>query len=139
MFYQHTTHDITIRVEVDYVPPDDHRPEARPEAHPEARYVWAYHITLVNGGDETVQLKTRHWTIMDARGHVEHVNGPGVVGETPVLKPHDTYSYSSGCPLSTSSGSMSGYYMFENEDGRPLKVIIPTFSLDLPDARRTLN
>ena len=133
MFYQHTTHDITIRVEVDYVPPEDH------DNGPEMRHVWAYHITLVNGGDETVQLKTRHWTIMDARGHVEYVNGPGVVGETPVLKPHDTYSYSSGCPLSTSSGSMSGYYVFENEDGRSLKVIIPTFSLDLPNTKRTLN
>ncbi len=134
MFYQHTSHDITIRVEVDYVPPeDDHDGTVAP------RHVWAYHITLMNGGDETVQLKTRHWTIMDARGHVEHVNGPGVVGETPILKPHQTYTYSSGCPLSTPSGSMSGYYMFEDEHGRPLKVIIPTFSLDLPNVKRTLN
>ncbi|ESQ85904.1 hypothetical protein AEAC466_01620 [Asticcacaulis sp. AC466] len=134
MFYQHTSHDITIRVEVDYVPPEDHGAETGTP-----RYVWAYHITLMNGGDETVQLKTRHWTIMDARGHVEYVNGPGVVGEAPILKPHQTYSYSSGCPLPTPSGSMSGYYMFEDEQGRPLKVIIPTFSLDLPNTRRTLN
>lgn len=132
MFYQHTSHDITIRVEVDYVPPEDDYTGA-------PRYVWAYHITLMNGGDETLQLKTRHWTIMDARGQVEHVNGPGVVGETPILKPHQTYTYSSGCPLGTPSGSMSGYYMFENEHGRPLKVIIPTFSLDLPNVKRTLN
>lgn len=137
MFYQHTSHDITIRVEVDYVPPDEHN--HAPETRHDMRHVWAYHITLMNGGDETVQLKTRHWTIMDARGQVEHVNGPGVVGETPVLRPHDTFSYSSGCPLSTSSGSMSGYYIFETGEGRPLKVIIPTFSLDLPNARRTLN
>ena len=137
MFYQHTSHDITIRVEVDYVPPEDHN--HAPETRHDMRHVWAYHITLMNGGDETVQLKTRHWTIMDARGQVEYVNGPGVVGETPVLRPHDTFSYSSGCPLSTSSGSMSGYYMFENEYGRPLKVIIPTFSLDLPNIKRTLN
>ena len=133
MFYQHTSHDITVRVEVEYVPPEAHRRGA------DMRHVWAYHITLINGGDETMQLKTRHWTIMDARGHVEYVNGPGVVGETPVLKPGETFSYSSGCPLSTASGSMSGHYMFENEDGRPLKVIIPTFSLDLPDTKRTLN
>jgi len=126
MFYQHTSHDITVRVEVDYVPPDEHKRGS------DMRHVWAYHITLINTGDEIV-------TIMDARGQVEYVNGPGVVGETPVLKPHETYSYSSGCPLATSSGSMSGYYMFDTEDGRPLKVIIPTFSLDLPNARRTLN
>ncbi|MFT4075021.1 MAG: Co2+/Mg2+ efflux protein ApaG [Asticcacaulis sp.] len=133
MFYQHTSHDITVRVEVDYVPPENNKRAS------DMRHVWAYHITMINTGDDTVQLKTRHWTIMDARGQVEHVNGPGVVGETPVLAPGQTYSYSSGCPLNTSSGSMSGYYMFEDEDGRPLKIIIPTFSLDLPNARRTLN
>jgi ApaG protein len=133
MFYQHTSHDITVRVEVDYVPPENHRRAS------DMRYVWAYHITLINTGDETVQLKTRHWTITDALGHAEYVNGPGVIGETPVLKPGQSYSYSSGCPLSTSSGTMSGYYMFETEEGRPFKVIIPTFSLDLPDAKRTLN
>lgn len=133
MFYQHTSHDITVRVEVDYVPPENSKRAS------DMRYVWAYHITMINGGEDTVQLKTRHWTIMDARGQVEYVNGPGVVGETPVLAPGQSYSYSSGCPLSTSSGSMSGYYTFEAEDGRPLKVIIPIFSLDLPNARRTLN
>jgi len=136
MFYQHTSHDITIRVEVDYVPPEDHDQGSEADL---PRHIWAYHITLMNDGSETVQLKTRHWTIMDARGHVEHVNGPGVVGETPVLKPRETYTYSSGCPLSTTSGSMSGYYMFEDAHGRPLKVIIPTFSLDLPNTKRTLN
>jgi ApaG protein len=134
MYYEHTSHDITVRVEVDYVPPEDHE-----RGKAEFRYVWAYHITLRNNGDDVVQLKTRHWTITDARGHVDHVNGPGVVGETPTLAPHQTFSYSSGCPLATPSGTMGGYYMFEREDGRPLKVIIPTFSLDLPGAKRTLN
>lgn len=132
MYYQHTSHDITIRVEVEYIPPDEH-------SHGDKRHVWAYHITMENGGDEIVQLKTRHWTIMDGLGHLDYVNGPGVVGETPTLRPHESYTYTSGCPLNTRSGSMSGYYMFEREDGRPLKVIIPTFSLDLPDAARTLN
>ena len=131
MFYQHTSNDIIVRVEVDYVPPEDHEGDTR--------YVWAYHITLINRGSFIVQLKTRHWTITDERGHVEYVNGPGVVGETPVLKPDASYSYSSGCPLPTPSGAMSGYYMFEREDGVPLRVIIPAFSLDLPGAKRTLN
>jgi len=133
MFYQHTSHDITVRVEVDYVPPENRRRGS------DLRYIWAYHITLINDGSETVQLKTRHWTIVDGRGHAEYVNGPGVVGETPVLRPGERYSYSSGCPLSTPSGSMSGHYMFETKEGRPLKIIIPAFSLDLPDTRRTLN
>ncbi|MGA9658104.1 MAG: Co2+/Mg2+ efflux protein ApaG [Asticcacaulis sp.] len=132
MFYQHTSHDITIRVEVDYVPPEAH-------GHDDGRYVWAYHITLSNEGDRRVQLQTRHWTITNGLGHVDHVDGPGVVGETPILNPHESFSYSSGCPLSTPSGTMEGYYMFEDETGQALKVIIPTFSLDLPDAGRVLN
>jgi ApaG protein len=131
MSYQHTSHGVTVRVEVDFIPQD--------KGSGNERYLWAYHITLINGSDETVQLKTRHWTIVDALGRVQTVDGPGVVGETPVLKPGQAYTYSSGCPLSTPSGTMSGHYMFETPDGRPLKIIIPAFSLDLPDARRVLN
>ncbi len=131
MPYQHTSHGITVRVEVNYVPQEDHEGDER--------YLWAYHITMINGSADTMQLKTRHWTIMDARGRVQKVDGPGVVGETPVLKPGASYTYSSGCPLSTSSGSMSGHYMFTREDGLPVKIVIPAFSLDLPDARRVLN
>ncbi len=131
MDYHHTSNAITVRVEVEYVPQDEHPGDDR--------HVWAYHITMSNGGAFTVQLKTRHWTITDAMGRVQEVEGPGVVGETPVLKPGDSYTYSSGCPLTTSSGAMSGYYMFERADGVPLRVIIPAFSLDLPGAKRVLN
>ncbi|MBW8880607.1 MAG: Co2+/Mg2+ efflux protein ApaG [Asticcacaulis sp.] len=131
MSYQQTSFGITVRVEVDYVPQEDNTGEER--------YLWAYHITLINGSHDVVQLKTRHWTIMDALGRVQKVDGPGVVGQTPVLKPGETYSYSSGCPLSTSSGAMSGHYMFMREDGLPIKVMIPAFSLDLPDIKRVLN
>ncbi len=131
MPYQHTSHGVTVRVEVDYVPQEDNTGDER--------YLWAYHITMINGSDDTIQLRTRHWTIMDAKGRVQKVDGPGVVGETPVLKPGASYTYSSGCPLSTNSGSMSGYYMFEREDNSQLKVLVPAFSLDLPDIKRVLN
>ena len=131
MSYQHTSNAVTVSVEVEYVPQDEHDDPDR--------YVWAYHITMHNNGAMTVQLKTRHWTITDARGRIQEVDGPGVVGETPVLEPGGTYTYSSGCPLETTSGAMSGYYMFEREDGLPLKVTIPAFSLDLPDTKRVLN
>ena len=131
MSYQQTSFGVTVSVEVNYVPQEEHGGDER--------YLWAYHITLINGSHDTVQLKTRHWTIMDALGRIQKVDGPGVVGETPTLTPGASYTYSSGCPLSTSSGSMSGHYMFQREDGLPLKVIIPAFSLDLPDARRVLN
>jgi ApaG protein len=132
MIYSAITHDIRIEVEVEYVPPDQHI-----EAH--NTHVWAYRITMNNEGGRIVRLKTRHWTIMDGKGRVQTVDGEGVVGEHPILGPHDSYSYSSGCPLPTPSGSMSGYYVFKTEEGESLKVEIPTFSLDLPQARRVLN
>jgi len=132
MSYSHTTHGITVQVDVDYVPPSEHKQGP-------GRYLWAYHIRLTNGGQATVQLRTRHWDITDATGRVQVVDGEGVVGETPVLETGESYSYSSGCPLPTPSGTMSGWYMFERGDGAWIKVIIPAFSLDIPNARRVLN
>ncbi|MDI7775442.1 Co2+/Mg2+ efflux protein ApaG [Asticcacaulis sp. EMRT-3] len=131
MPYQTISHDIQIAVEVEYVPPEQH-------GHTD-RYVWAYHITMENLGSDTAQLKTRHWTITDGRGHVEHVDGPGVVGETPVLQPGESFTYTSGCPLTTDSGMMCGHYVFEDAKGAQRMVEIPAFSLDLPDARHRLH
>jgi ApaG protein len=132
MFYSHTSHGITVEVEVEYLAPEVH--DYGPD-----QYAWAYHVTLRNSSDEVVQLRTRHWTITDGFGRMHKVNGEGVVGQKPRLRPGEVYEYSSGCPLPTSSGSMSGHYMFVREDGAPLKVIIPAFSLDVPDAGRVLN
>jgi len=132
MSYSHTTHGIAVQVDVDYVVPSDH-------GHGPGHYVWAYHIRLTNSSDATVQLRTRHWDITDATGRVQVVDGEGVIGETPVLQTGQSYSYSSGCPLTTPSGTMSGWYMFERGDGAWIKVLIPAFSLDIPDSRRVLN
>lgn len=132
MIYSHTSHGVTVEVEVEYLPQDTH--DYGPD-----QYAWAYHITMRNSSDEVIQLRTRHWTITDGFGRVHLVNGEGVVGQKPRLQPGDIYEYSSGCPLPTSSGSMSGHYMFVREDGAPVKVIIPAFSLDVPDAGRVLN
>ncbi|MGZ3304316.1 MAG: Co2+/Mg2+ efflux protein ApaG [Asticcacaulis sp.] len=132
MSYSQTTHGITIEVDVEYIPQAEHG--RGPGAH-----VWAYHIRMVNGSEVTVQLRTRHWDITDGQGRTQVVDGEGVVGETPVLHPGEAYRYASGCPLNTPSGSMSGWYMFERGDGSWLKVIIPAFSLDVPDANRVLN
>src|SRR5262245_66114464 len=71
-------------------------------------FFWAYTITLTNLGGETVQLKTRHWRINDAQGRLQEVRGAGVVGEEPVLKPGENFEYTSGVPLPTSSGFMTG-------------------------------
>ena len=132
MSYSHTTHGITVHVDVDYVPPSEHN-------RGPGQYVWAYRIQLTNSSDATVQLRTRHWDIIDAAGRLQVVEGEGVVGDTPVLETGQSYSYASGCPLATPSGTMSGWYMFERGDGAWIKVLIPAFSLDIPDARRVLN
>ena len=84
-------------------------------------------------------LRSRYWHITDENGQVEEVQGPGVVGEQPVLDPGDSFQYSSGCPLSTPSGVMVGRYQMEGEDGSSFEIEIPAFSLDLPDRARTVN
>ncbi len=105
----------------------------------EGRYFWAYTVEISNGGKATVQLKTREWLITDANGRRETVRGPGVVGQTPTLAPGEAFKYTSGCPLSTSSGIMTGSYQLQQADGSMLDVAIPSFSLDSPYAKRSIN
>ena len=103
------------------------------------RHVWAYTVEIANEGQTRVQLRERSWRITDGNGAVEHVRGPGVVGEQPVLGPGERFEYTSGCPLSTPSGFMEGYYTMVREDGETFEAAIPAFSLDLPGAGRVLN
>lgn len=105
----------------------------------ENRWVWAYQIEIVNLTGGPVQLISRRWTITDALGRIEQVQGPGVVGEQPVIGAGDSYSYASGCPLPTPSGSMVGAYVMTAADGRSFEARIPAFSLDVPGTRRVLN
>ena len=129
--YTAETNGILIRVRPSYL-----AGQSDPD---EGRWVWAYQIEIVNLTGSTVQLMARRWTITDAHGHVEEVRGPGVVGEQPVIEPGGSYSYASGCPLTTDSGSMVGAYYMTDVDGRSFEVEIPAFSLDTPEARRVLN
>lgn len=124
--FQHAarSHDITVRVGVNFLP-EQSQPAAR-------KWFWMYHIRIENGSDRTVQLQTRHWRITDGRGMVHHVDGEGVVGETPVLQPGATHDYVSGCPLTTPSGSMEGFYTFSDEAGEPMEIRIPYFPLSAP-------
>lgn len=103
------------------------------------RYFWAYRVVIANEGSVTVQLLSRHWLITDANGKVEEVRGKGVVGEQPILRPGDSFEYTSGCPLTTQSGFMAGSYTMIDERGEKFDVTIPAFALDLPDARPVLN
>ncbi len=104
-----------------------------------SQYFWAYRIVIENQGLETVQLLSRHWMITNARGELNEVKGPGVVGEQPVLKPGERHEYTSGVPLDTPSGMMGGAYQMESETGERFDIEIPTFSLDLPSQRVLLN
>ena len=94
---------------------------------------------IENGGGEAVQLLRRHWKITDALGRVQEVEGEGVVGEQPVLAPGERFEYTSGVPLSTASGFMSGRYHMVSESGERFDIEVPTFSLDIPDTKRVLN
>lgn len=102
----------------------------------QGRWFWSYHIRIENHGDEPVQLLTRHWKITDGRGMVNHVDGDGVVGEQPLLKPGESHDYVSGCPLSTPSGIMEGQYRFIREDGGTFLAEIPRFKLVAPATAR---
>ncbi|HUZ71390.1 MAG TPA: Co2+/Mg2+ efflux protein ApaG [Stellaceae bacterium] len=129
--YSETTQSITVTVEPNFL-------EDR-SSPGENHYVWAYHVRIENKGPETVQLRRRYWRITDALGRVQEVRGPGVVGEQPVLHPGDAFEYTSGAPLSTPSGIMSGSYDMETRDGRSFAVAIPAFSLDSPHQSVRLN
>lgn len=105
----------------------------------DSQYVWAYHVRIENEGEETVQLRSRHWRITDGLGRLQEVRGPGVIGKTPMLRPGEVFEYTSGTPLSTSSGIMSGTYQMVSETGEKFDIEIPAFSLDTPAAPRSLN
>ena len=102
-------------------------------------FFWAYSIAITNTGPETVQLRTRHWRITDALGRLQEVKGAGVVGEEPVLKPGQSFEYTSGVPLPTPSGFMTGTYGMQTETGGGFDVEIPTFSLDCSYGGQTIN
>ena len=129
--YRTVTRHIEVRV----------RPTFLPErSSPENSYFfWAYTITLTNLGRETVQLKTRHWRITDANGRLQEVRGAGVVGEEPVLKPGESFEYTSGVPLPTPSGFMVGSYGMVTAAGESFDIDIPAFSLDSGQGKRTIN
>lgn len=98
----------------------------------EDQYVFAYTITIENTGSETAQLISRHWIITDGNFAVQEVRGLGVVGEQPVIKPGETYEYSSGCQLKTPVGTMRGSYQMVAEDGTQFEATIPEFTLSVP-------
>jgi ApaG protein len=129
--YRAVTRQIEVTVEPNFLP--------EKSSAEQCRYFWSYTIVITNTGDETVQLKERHWIITDASGRQQQIRGEGVVGEQPVLAPGERFEYTSGVPLTTASGFMAGHYQMVSETGERFEIEVPTFSLDSPHVRRVLN
>lgn len=120
----HKRYEFEVKVETTFVP--EQSDEARD------RYVFSYTITISNIGSVTAQLISRHWIITDATGEVQEVRGLGVVGAQPLLKPGESFQYTSGCVLLTPVGTMRGSYQMVAEDGTPFETPIPEFQLTMP-------
>ncbi len=129
--YTATTNRISVSVEPRYM--------ADRSDPAEGRFFWSYTVEIANGGAAPVQILARHWVITDQFGRREDVRGIGVVGEQPVIDPGASYTYTSGCPLPTPSGTMVGTYQAVGDDGEVFSVEIPAFSLDIPGQKRVLN
>ena len=129
--YSETTDSILVTVKPFFL--DD---QSSPH---ENRFVWAYQVRIENKGPIAVQLRRRHWRITDSFGRTQEVRGDGVVGEQPVLKPGESFEYTSGTPLPTPSGIMVGTYFMEAEGGKELAIAIPAFSLDSPHQTMRVN
>ncbi|MBM3564523.1 MAG: Co2+/Mg2+ efflux protein ApaG [Alphaproteobacteria bacterium] len=129
--YAKTTRAITVSVQPSFLA-DQSSPE-------DGRFVWAYHVRIENQSNRTVRLINRYWRITDAQGRTQEVRGAGVVGKQPRLNPGGTFEYTSGTPLATPSGFMSGSYQMKDEDGGLFEIEVPAFSLDSPHHPARLN
>ena len=92
-------------------------------------YFFSYQVKIINNSDVTVKLLSRYWHIKDGTGQSEDIHGPGVVGQTPSIKPKEFFRYTSFCPLQTPIGFMSGSYRMARENGEQFDAEIPQFKL----------
>ena len=122
-----TTRGIRIEVESKY------EPERSSPA--ESYYFFSYRVRISNLGTGKAQLLSRLWIITDSDGEVQRVEGPGVVGETPILEAGQAFEYTSFCPLKTAVGAMEGYYVMElATTGERFEALIAAFTLAVPGA-----
>lgn len=122
--FETVTRGIRITVQPEYMP--DRSDPA------EGNFLFAYHITIRNEGPEPVKLVSRQWIITDGSGKQEQVNGPGVVGEQPHLRPGEGFRYTSACPLATPVGSMHGSFQMVTDGGETFDALIQPFTLAPP-------
>ncbi|QQX81205.1 Co2+/Mg2+ efflux protein ApaG [Shewanella sp. KX20019] len=119
-----STTTVKVEVKTEYI-----EAQSTPD---EEKFLFSYTITIINLGDQDVTLKSRHWCITDANGRKSEVQGAGVVGETPTIKPNTAYQYTSGTVLETPFGVMEGSYTMQKSDGEEFKAPISAFSLAVP-------
>ena len=117
------TNGIMIEVNSEYLPS-----HSRPNKN---LWFYIYHVKITNLREDTVQRMSRHWIITNAEGEVQHVQGDGVVGEQPILKTNEHFTYTSACPLNTPFGSMHGSYLFRLDSGADLQATIAPFFLSI--------
>ncbi len=123
--FEATTHGIRIQVQPSYI--QDQSDPAQ------SYYFFSYHVRIENTAKRQMQLVSRHWLITDGFGQMEEVEGPGVIGVQPILKPGESFEYSSFCPLTTPTGSMRGTYFMVDDQGTKVEIEIPTFILAEPN------
>ena len=121
-----TTNGIRVEVVSRYLP-ERSSPRQR-------QFLFAYQVTITNEGDEVAQLTSRRWIITDGNGEVQTDEGPGVVGEQPVLEPGMRFEYTSFCPLTTAFGTMHGHYVMIRPGGETFEAEIAPFMLAVPNA-----
>lgn len=129
--FEQKTGDVIVRVEPDFLPE-----QSSPQ---DGRFIWAYTVEIENQSDTDLQVVERFWKIADSRGQVQEIHGEGVVGEKPVLRPGETFRYTSGAPLSAPSGMMLGTYSLKAPGGEKFDVNIPPFALDSPQGSRIIH
>ena len=117
-------YDITVTVQSTFIPEQS---DAEID-----RYVFAYTITITNSGNVPAQLISRHWLITDAENQVQEVRGLGVIGEQPLLKPGESFEYTSGAAIATPVGTMRGTYQMVADDGVKFDAEVPEFTLSMP-------
>ncbi len=117
-------HDVTVSARTVFIPDQSDMRSGR--------YVFAYTITITNTGTVPAQLVSRHWIITDANNEVQEVRGEGVVGEQPLLRPNESFQYTSGTAIATPVGTMRGSYQMVGEDGVRFDAPIPEFTLSMP-------
>jgi len=119
-----TKHEITVSARTAFIPDQSDMQSGR--------YVFAYTITITNTGTVPAQLVSRHWIITDSNNQVQEVRGLGVIGEQPLLRPNESFEYTSGTAIATPVGTMRGSYQMVAEDGVRFDAPIPEFTLSMP-------